>query len=105
MTTTAPPPRLVVEQPPPVTTASVLRKVLASRKAGFAGQLQAFYAARDFQPAWTGDELRKKDAADLNDILAHAHEQGLRDEEYLVGAPNSAKAEDIAAYDIALSES
>lgn len=105
MTTTAPPARIVVEQPPPVTTSSVLRKVLAARKADFAEQLQAFYAARDFQPAWTGDESRKKDAADLYAILAHAHEEGLRDEEYLVGAPNSTKTEDIAAYDIALSES
>ena len=83
----------------------VIRVTLAADKGAFEGQLQNFYSQRDFDPAWTGDAAREKDAAALDGILGAAHLQGLTDAEYFVSKPAaSASAKDIAAYDIALSE-
>ena len=83
----------------------VIRATLAADKGAFEGQLQKFYSVRDFEPAWTGNAAREKDAAALDGILGTAHLQGLSDAEYLVSKPAaSAGAKDIAAYDIALSE-
>ncbi len=42
----------------------------------------AFYAARDFEPAWTSDPTQRRMAQLAIRALANAHEQGLRDENY-----------------------
>ncbi len=99
-------PAALVHPAPVVSTnlPALLRQDLAASKVAFTEQLQKFYAARDFQPAWTGDAAREQDAAALNAILARAQEHGLNEEEYLVPAPASSTAKEIAAYDVALSE-
>jgi murein L,D-transpeptidase YcbB/YkuD len=98
-------PVTLVHPPAAENTRDVMRQTLAASKGAFAEQLQSFYSARDFEPAWTGDASREKDATALTAILAKAHQQGLTDAEYVVSKPAaSTSAKETAAYDFALTE-
>ena len=85
-------------------TQTVLRRLIQSPEmAGEADSLQAFYAQRDFRPAWTGDADGEAAAVALRAIIARAHEQGLRDADYKLppaGKPDT--GDKAAAYDIAM---
>ena len=97
-------PVTLVHPAPSENMRDVMRQTLAASKGAFSEQLQKFYSARDFEPAWTGNASREKDAAALAAILNTAHQHGLTDAEYLVSEPASARPRDTAAYDVALSE-
>ncbi len=63
--------------------------------------LQAFYAARNNRPAWTGSQEALQRARQLQAVLARAAEHGLDPQAYKV-AP--ALANDRASYDVALTD-
>jgi L,D-transpeptidase YcbB len=61
-----------------------LANTSASLPAGYTGidSVLAFYAARDFEPAWTEGETARQMAGLAIGALANAQEQGLRGEDY-----------------------
>ena len=65
---------------------SVLRNTLLSeqsrRSLSLSDEVLAFYQSRNFQPAWTASASQREMARAVREVLARAHEQGLRDEEY-----------------------
>ena len=107
---------VVVALDPSPTTQSALRNILLSRKPGSpsaspsqANQVLAFYQARDFQPAWSGDAQAEDMAGEVRAVLARAGEQGLRDEDYKLSQDDSGptrvlEAAEAAAYDLALTD-
>ena len=66
----------------------------------------AFYKARNFLPAWTASPEQKEEARKVRALLARAHEQGLRDEDYKAPQDRAEPISDAqaAAYDVALSD-
>ena len=76
---------------------------------GIDAELSAFYAARDFRPAWTGGDAAEANARDVTEALAHATDQGLRSADYTAAlsrwrdAPKSGR--DAALYDVTLTAS
>ncbi|HEX4861479.1 MAG TPA: L,D-transpeptidase family protein [Rhizomicrobium sp.] len=69
-------------------------------------RLLAFYAARDFAPAWTGSSMAEANAEMARDALDRANEQGLRASDYTAMLARwSAAPEDpreVALYDASL---
>jgi murein L,D-transpeptidase YcbB/YkuD len=63
-----------------------------------------FYRARDFRPAWTGNPEAVKAAAEIEAVLARAHEQGLRDADYRVPPAVPMPGNDAAAFEIRLTD-
>src|SRR6266850_2407044 len=95
---------VTLDREPPPSTQSILRQVLAKKSAAQPVQVLAFYEARDFRPAWSGAAEEEEAAAEVRAVLARAHEQGLRDEDYKLTRdirprPSGAEA---AAYEISL---
>jgi len=72
-------PVTLVHPAPSENMRDVMRQTLAASKGAFSEQLQKFYSARDFDPAWTGNASREKDAPALAAILNTAHQHGLTD--------------------------
>jgi murein L,D-transpeptidase YcbB/YkuD len=68
-------------------------------------QLIAFYRARDFAPAWTGNDRAREHAQRVLNVLQRADEQGLQPENYLVpNAPGTnADSDTRAQFEIAMS--
>src|SRR5215813_11389539 len=87
-------------------TRSILRNLLLSGSGNkYPGQVAAFYAERQFQPAWSDSASEQRSARDVRAVLARAHEQGLRDEDYqLPGGDYLARGEDAAFYEIAVTD-
>lgn len=69
-------------------------------------QVQAFYAARDFQLVWSGDEDAEERVAVVRQALEHADRQGLRPSDYLSDlarwGDEPKPGRDAADYDVAL---
>jgi len=69
-------------------------------------QLLAFYASRDFKPAWSGSTSATSRAEAVRSVLEHADAQGLRSDDYMSalskwdGAPEDGA--DAAKYDLAM---
>lgn len=86
-------------------TQTILRRLIQSpaMDGKAPDSLQAFYAQRDFKPAWTGDADSEANAAALRTVIAHAHEQGLREGDYkLPPATTPRSGDQAAAYDMAM---
>jgi murein L,D-transpeptidase YcbB/YkuD len=73
-------------------------------------ELSAFYAARDFKPAWSGGDTTESNARNVTEALAHAGDQGLRSADYIGplsrwkdAAPE--RGRDAALYDVTLTAS
>jgi murein L,D-transpeptidase YcbB/YkuD len=101
----APMMRVVAEPSPLSRTQSALRSVFESRKSPSpADSVFRFYEARDFLPAWNGSPDANSAAGEVRTVLAHAHDQGLRDEDYKLSQPNSppAAGSEAAEYDVAI---
>src|ERR1700674_2881280 len=100
----APSVAVTLDREPPPSTQSILRQVLAKKSAVQPVQVLAFYEARDFRPAWSGGAEEEDAAANVRAILARAHEQGLRDEDYKLTGDNPPRASGsaAAAYEISL---
>lgn len=108
-------PAVVALEPSP-TTQSVLRNILLSGKPASASasslqtnQVLAFYQARNFQPAWSGDAQAEDMAGEVRAVLARAHEQGLSDDDYKLlrngsGPTPGSEATEAAQYDLALTD-
>lgn len=106
----------VVALDPSPTTQSVLRNILLSRKSAPApasslqtNQVLAFYQARNFQPAWSGDAQAEDMAGEVRAVLGRAHEQGLSDDDYKLlrngsGSTPGPQATEAAQYDLALTD-
>ena len=92
---------LVQQDPSTLTQAALRNFLMTKKKPGESLQpdrLHAFYELRDYRPAWT-----LSTAAEVRAVLARAHEQGLRDEDYrLPPATRLAPGAPSAAYDIAV---
>jgi len=102
-----PPPSPVVEQDPSALTQPALRNFLKEKKPGSEtappDRLHAFYEMRNYRAAWSGTAASESAAREVRAMLARAHEQGLRDEDYkLPPAARLAPGMPAAAYDIAL---
>lgn len=67
-------------------------------------QVRKFYEARGFQPAWTGGPAEEDMGREINAVLAHAHEQGLRDDEYQIRRAARAPGVQAAQYEVALTD-
>ena len=87
---------VVVALDPSPTTQSALRNILLSRKSESASgsssqtnQVLAFYQARNFQPAWSGDAQAEDMAGEVRAVLARAREQGLSDDDYKLSRDDS----------------
>ncbi len=79
-------------------TRDQVRALLAKRDdSGIRGQVAAFYAARDFEPAWTDQDASNA----VQDSLTHADEQGLRSQDYAVNDKLKGAAREIALTDAA----
>ncbi len=102
----APSVAVMIEQEPAPTTQSILRSVLSAKKSGTQpDQVLAFYQARNFAPAWSGGAEEEKTAAEIRVVLAKAHEQGLRDEDYKLTRDRPPPGASAAAYEITLTAS
>ena len=101
--TTTMAPSLAIVEDASASARATLKAVLQSAPAPSA-QVTAFYGKRDYRPAWTEDSDRQEMAAEVRAVLAHAHEQGLRDEDYLVPGDPAARGRDAARFDIALTQ-
>ena len=72
-------------------------------------RLLSFYEARNFAPAWSGDDTAQADAATATAAFEHAAEQGLRGADYSAplsrwnGPPKAGR--DAALYDVTLTSS
>jgi murein L,D-transpeptidase YcbB/YkuD len=94
------------------TTQDAIRLLMSSPDAAKANpsvletQLETFYAARDFEPVWTGSDDALQRAKSIKAVLEKADLQGLRSTDY-VSALKRWKSEprsgrDAAAYDVTL---
>lgn len=94
------------------TTEQSLQDLLLAKPHGAAvapaaqDQLLAFYAARDFKPAWSGSSSAASRAEAVRSVLEHADAQGLRSGDYMSAlsqwdsAPEDGA--DAAKYDLAM---
>lgn len=91
----------MVEENPASLTQAALKDLLTRQAAALQHDpLLAFYQARSFRPAWSGDE---KDQEIARVALGLAHEQGLRDEDYRLPRADGVKPGiEAAQFDIAL---
>ena len=92
----------VIEQDSGDTRASIKAILDATRMPS--AQVLAFYSKRDFRPAWTDDSDQQELGSEVRAVLTHAHEQGLRDEDYAVRTGSALRGKDAAVSDIALTE-
>jgi murein L,D-transpeptidase YcbB/YkuD len=94
----------VIAEPTPLSrTQSALKTMLLARKPqSQPDQVLRFYQARDFLPAWSGSGQADTAAGDVRSALLHAHDQGLRDEDYKLSQRNSSPApgSEAAEYDL-----
>ncbi len=82
--------------------------MLQAKKQGVAAgdEVQRFYKSRNFLAAWSGNAENDEMGREIRAVLARAHEQGLRDENYKssqedLPLPAGAKA---AEYEVALTD-
>ena len=99
----------IVAQDPSTLTQSALRNALLSGSASGMpshwDQVVKFYQARNFLPAWQGSADAQEAAGEIRAVLARAHEQGLRDEDYkLSQGSGRAPGAEAAEYDLAVSD-
>jgi murein L,D-transpeptidase YcbB/YkuD len=77
-----------------------------SREAVVRGQVQAFYAARDFRLVWSGDYGADDRVSLVRQTLAHADRQGLRPRDYAADlarwADGPKPGRDAADFDVAM---
>ena len=68
--------------------------------------VQAFYAARNYSPAWTGHPGAERLAATVRDALRHADLQGLSNADYAIPAQTARQGagDEAAAYDLAITQ-
>ena len=97
---TKPTPSVAVVQQDDRGTRAALKELLDPQHAP--PRVLAFYSKRDFRPAWTETSEQLEMAAEVRAALAHAHEQGLRDSEYVVTRDPGARGNDAAQFEIAL---
>ena len=90
----------VIERDTGSATRAALKDMLDPTRAP--PQVLAFYSRRDFQPAWTDTSDQQEAATDVRAVLAHAHDQGLRDSEYAVSRNGGSRGKDAAQFEIAL---
>ncbi|MBL6853322.1 MAG: peptidoglycan-binding protein, partial [Alphaproteobacteria bacterium] len=88
-------------------SSDALRNHLSKRDdTGIRGQVASFYATRDFKPAWIDPHVN----GEVDDVLSHAGDQGLRPQDYSVSAKLKGADREIArtealfryAYDVRL---
>jgi murein L,D-transpeptidase YcbB/YkuD len=90
----------VIEQDTGGATRAALKEILDPTRAP--RQVLAFYSKRDFQPAWTETSDQQEMASEVRAILAHAHDQGLRDSEYAIARDPGARGKQAAQFEIVL---
>jgi murein L,D-transpeptidase YcbB/YkuD len=86
--------------PPPADASDAMPAVEANP---MDADIQAFYQARNFQPAWSGSAEAESNAAMVRDVLERAGEQGLRPRDYL-GPLSQAKDPGSSQYDRAFTK-
>lgn len=64
-------------------------------------QLETFYAARDFEPVWSGDDATQMHAERVRDVLEHARQEGLRSADYPLPQDRPKPGRAAALYDLA----
>ncbi|HEX4370583.1 MAG TPA: hypothetical protein VH019_04490, partial [Rhizomicrobium sp.] len=85
----------------------LLARAAATAQSPLQIQVLAFYSARDFEPAWSGNDAAQIMASSILAQLQNAYEQGLSPNDYasqLVLGPAPEGGPDAAKYDLALTE-
>ena len=93
---------------PKATVQSAIKAFAAHRQSDDKSALEAFYATRDYRPAWTGSPEASQRAAQVQAMLKNAPAQGLDAGAYDLGATvmhdRAASSAGGALYDVALTD-